>query len=153
MTDRLIAGEELIEGLPSPPILRYEYVTGEHELLSVLESPTVRRTDGIRVRVLNDTLTEQQFVVRIEHPINRFYTTEQIAIAPHRDWGLGFTPNEFVGFYWVRIYASSPFVLPVVQFIRPTSTGWNDLYVYRPSDFATFERTRPLFLIRRTRIW
>lgn len=154
MSDELRDTEiELEEGFLEPLRLKYEYVTGEHELLSVLESPTVRRTDGIRVRIINDSSVEEHFSVSIERQANHVVSdTGEHTIAAHRDWGLGFTAQD-PDFHIVRIRTSSPFVLPVVQYLRPTSTGWLDLYVYRPADFATYERTRIVRRVTRRRLW
>lgn len=154
MTEELAETEvELPEAFFEPLRLTYEYVTGEHELLSELESPTVRRTDGIRVRIINDSTVEERFSVSIEREGNNVVSsTGELTLAAHRNWGLGFTPPD-PDFHVVRIRTSSPFVLPVVQYMRPTSSGWQDLYVYRPADFATYERTRIIHRVIRRRLW
>lgn len=145
--------EDVIPVDPTAPLrFRYQYLTGEVELL-IRQEPHVILADGIRIRVFNDSAVEEHLAVSIERTFDRIAAREDdVVLATHTDWGLGFTAPE-QDFYWVRLHTSSPFVLPTVEFVRPTPEGFDPVQVFRPADLAAFQLTRVGVRIVRERLW
>ena len=97
--------------------------------------------DGIVVHVVNDSgAAENARVVIYQNTGAGAVTlvdTGMVAIVPTWQWGLGFTVARS-GEYWVRVQASSEFLIPKVQFERLQNGIWSPVIAYEPGDFAVF---------------
>jgi hypothetical protein len=122
--------------------LEFEYVTSTVSLL---------QGDGIVVHVVNDSSSTEQVRVVIYQSTGAgaIVATDSgpVALTPTWQWGLGFTISTS-GEYWVRIHASSEFLVPKASFERVKNSVWVPVVSYRPGDFAVF-KLRPT----RRRIW
>jgi len=110
----------------------------------------VLRYDGIIVHILNDSLvSEYTLAVIYENTGAAIVAADggHVTVVPTWGWGLGFTiPSS--GEHWVRIRASSQFLIPKTSFERVENSIWVPVVSYRPGDLAVFS-LRP----RRKRIW
>jgi len=110
--------------------LAFEYVTSAVSLL---------RSDGIVVHVVNDSgAAENAHVVIYQNTgagASPVADSGSVEIAPTWTWGFAFTVSQS-GEYWVRIQATSEFLIPKASFERLQNSVWSPLVSYRPSDFA-----------------
>jgi hypothetical protein len=148
MTDMWVVGQ-----VGEDPDLRYEYLTGMHQLS---EAPPNTPGDRIDILILNDGGGPGKAAFYVEGTGGFGRAVPNVAVGPGA-YELKYAfPEGWFGHYWVRIRASSPFMLPTVRFLRrdiqhrPASDQ-----VYGPEAFARFERTRTEAVIgvKRTRIW
>jgi len=120
----------------------FEYVTSA---VSVLQN------DGIVVHVLNDSGAVAKTQVLIYQNTGASAVTAAdgggVDVVATWVWGLGFTISTS-GEYWLRVRATSEFLIPKASFERFQSSVWIPIVSYRPGDFAVF-KLKP----RRTRIW
>ncbi len=125
---------------------KFEYVTCTASLLVA-----GAQGDGIVVHAVNDSTVAEQVQVMIYHNTGAgavtVYDSGPIAVVPTWQWGLGYTVKAS-GEYWVRIRASSQFLIPKVSFDRIQNGVWTPLVTYRPGDFAIFQ-----LLPTRKRLW
>jgi hypothetical protein len=128
------------------PVFRFEYVTSTVSLLV-----TDGQGDGIVVAVVNDSPTPQSTRVVIYHNTGAGAVvatdTGPLTVVPTWQWALGFNASSS-GEYWLRVQATSEFLVPKASFERFRDSVWVPVVSYRPGDFAVF-RMRPL----RRRIW
>jgi hypothetical protein len=128
------------------PRFQFEYVTSAVSLLMF-----GAQGDGIVVHVLNDhaVAARTQVVIYINTGAGAVVMADSgvVDVVPSWTWGLGYTLNQS-GEYWVRIRASSEFLVPKVAFERVRDGIWVPVTSYRPGDFAVF-RLSPA----RRRIW
>jgi hypothetical protein len=121
---------------------QFEYVTSAVSLLN---------GDGIVVHVINDSNIAEDVQVIIYKNTGAGASTAtdsgRVVVTPTWTWGLGFTISES-GEYWVRIQATSEFLIPKVSLERIQESVWIPVVSYRPGDFALF-KLQP----SRKRIW
>jgi hypothetical protein len=114
-------------------IFKLEYVTSA---VSVLDG------DGIVVHVVNDSsVVESTKVVIYKNTGAGAVTVSDLGsfdVAPTWTWGLGYTISES-GEYWLRIQATSEFLIPKASFERVRDSIWIPVVSYRPGDFALFK--------------
>jgi len=125
---------------------RYEYLTSA-ETLKVFPN----QGDAISVVVLNDGAVEEYTYVVIYRDtgagVMSIVDKGPQVVYPASAWTLGYTALE-AGEYWVRIQATSQFLIPKVSFERYGDRAWSPLVSYAPGDFAVFQ-LKPL----RKRMW
>ena len=127
---------------PSGAVFYFEYVTST---VSLFEG------DGIVVHVVNDSAVPENARVVIFMNTGAGATlvkdSGSVIVIPTWMWGLGFTvPNS--GEYWLRVQATSEFLVPKASFERLFQSIWTPVVSYRPGDFAAFD-----LLPLRKRIW
>jgi hypothetical protein len=123
-------------------LFAFEYVTSTVSLLE---------RDGIVVHVVNDSGGPEQTRIVIYQNTGAGAATAidtgSVVVTPTWQWGLGFTiPSS--GEYWLRVQATSEFLVPKASFERVRDGIWIPVVSYRPGDFAIFD-LHPL----RKRIW
>lgn len=119
----------------------FEYVTSAVSLL---------KDDGIVVHVVNDSGAPEHTRVVIYQNTGAGASTATdtgSVVTPTWVWGLGFTVSKS-GEYWLRVQATSEFLVPKASFERLRDGIWIPVVSYRPGDFAVFD-LHPL----RKRIW
>ena len=113
----------------------FEYVTSAVTLL---------KGDGIVVHVVNDShMSENTHVVIYQNTgAGATIATDSgnNVVAPTWTWGLSFTVSQS-GEYWLRIQATSQFLIPKASFERLRETVWVPVVSYRPGDFAIFKQS------------
>jgi hypothetical protein len=133
------------------PVKKKSGKSKAHEFEYVTSMVSVLPDDGIVVHVLNDSsVSGNTHVVIYENTgAGAIVATDSgpVTIIPTWGWGLGFTISQS-GEYWVRIRASSQFLIPKASFERYENSTWVPVVSYRPGDFAVF-KLHP----RRKRIW
>ena len=109
-----------------------EYVTSA---VSVFEN------DGIVVHVVNDDAAggTTQIVIFQNTGAGAITAVDTgiVNVLPNSMASVGFTISES-GEYWVRVRASSEFLIPKASFER----GGTPVVSYLPGDFAVFKRSR-----------
>ena len=116
---------------------KYEYVTS---------AVSVFKGDGIVVHVVNDSPIDEKVRAVIYQNTGAGARTIAdsgvVVVTPSWNWGLGFTIPDS-GEYWVRIQATSEYLIPKASFERLDATStWRPEVTYRPGDFAIFDLTR-----------
>jgi hypothetical protein len=119
------------------PQFAFEYVTSTVSLLL-----KAGQGDGIVVHVVNDSGASEMTRVVIYRNTGTGATTASdsgsVAVVPTWQWGLGFTVPES-GEYWVRIQATSEFLIAKVSFERLRGGDWVPVVSYGPGEFAVFK--------------
>jgi hypothetical protein len=117
----------------------------------VTSAVSVLKGDGIVVHVVNDNSAPAQTQVVIYQNTGagavKVVDTGVVNVIPTWTWGLGYTIPES-GEYWLRIRASTEFLVPQASFERTQQGIWVPVVIYKPGDFAIF-RLLPV----RKRVW
>jgi hypothetical protein len=119
----------------------YEYVTSTVSLL---------HGDGIVVHVVNDSPTAARAQVVVYKNTGAGAVTvddSNSVVVPSWSWGFAVTVAEDAS-YWLRIRATSAFLIPKALFEHLTGGVWVPVVTYRPGDFAVF-KLKPV----RKRLW
>ena len=115
------------------PRFKFEYVTSAVSLLN---------GDGIVVHIVNDSgVAENTHVVIYKNTgagASTVTDSGSVVVTPTWNWGLGFTVSAS-GEYWLRIQATSEFLIPKASFERIRESVWIPVVSYRPGDFALFK--------------
>ncbi len=122
--------------------LKFEYVTSAVSLLN---------GDGIVVHVVNDSGAAENTRVAIFKNTgagaSTVNDTGSVVVTPTFNFGLGITVSES-GEYWLRIQATSEFLIPKASFEHLRESVFIPVVSYRPGDFAVFQ-----LLPSRKRLW
>src|SRR5262245_34033636 len=97
--------------------------------------------DGIVVHVVNDGgAAENAHVVIYQNTgagASSIADSGSVVVVPSWTWTFAFTVSQS-GEYWLRIQATSGFLIPKASFERSQNSVWIPIVTYRPADFATF---------------
>jgi hypothetical protein len=122
-----------------------EIAGGPYVLDYVSGVVTLRKDDGVGVRVINDSGVNENARVVCYHNTGAGASVHvdsgRATVTPTWVWFAGFTVRND-GDYYIRIQVTSDALVPSASFERSAALGFPPVVHYTPGDFAVFDLTR-----------